>query len=42
METALADVNTVNICAVGAPSKMSETTHTLLHMIVGYRQGLPY
>ena len=43
METALADVNAVrSLRAVGLPSKMFETTHTLLHMIVGERQGYPY
>jgi hypothetical protein len=43
MEAALADVNAVkSLRAVGSPSKMFETTHTLLHMIVGERQGFPY
>jgi len=43
METALADVNAVkSLRAVGSPSKMFETTHTLLHMIIGERQGFPY
>eukprot|EP00158_Paraphelidium_tribonemae_P009932 Partr_v1_DN29002_c1_g4_i6_m58976 putative crinkler (CRN) family protein len=43
METALADVNAVkSLCAIGLPSKMFETTHTLLHMMVGERHGFPY
>jgi hypothetical protein len=43
METALADVNAVrSLRAIVSPSKMFETTHTLLHMIVGERQGFPY
>ncbi|KAI3631272.1 hypothetical protein MIR68_010762 [Amoeboaphelidium protococcarum] len=43
MEAALGDADAVkSLRAVGAPSKMFETTHTLLHMIVGERQGFPY
>lgn len=44
METALADVKAAKgVRAIGNPTKIFDTTHTLLHLIVGNdNQGFPY